>query len=252
MDYKKALYRYTLRLADSSMIMGQRLSELCSHGPYLEEDIATTNLALDFFGQANAFYNYASKQNINGKSADELAFKRDADNFLNYLLVEQENGHFGDTIAKQFLFSSFQKCFFTYLSNSSDSQLAAIAKKSLKEVTYHLRHNKTWMIRLGDGTKESKKRIQKSINDIWCFTGELFEMDEIDNLLFDKRVSVDVKSIKNQWDKIINETIKEAKIIKPKNEKMISGGKNGNHTKNLSVILEEMQYLPRTYPNAKW
>ena len=165
MDYKKALYRYTLRLADSSMIMGQRLSELCSHGPYLEEDIATTNLALDFFGQVNAFYNYASKQNINGKSADELAFKRDADNFLNYLLVEQENGHFGDTIAKQFLFSSFQKCFFTYLSNSSDSQLAAIAKKSLKEVTYHLRHNKTWMIRLGDGTKESKKRIQKSINE---------------------------------------------------------------------------------------
>ncbi len=252
MDKTEALYKYTLGLADSCMIMGQRLAELCSKGPYLEEDIATTNIALDYLGQANAFYNYASQQNTDSKSADHLVFRRDERSFFNFLLVEQENGHFGNTIAKQFMFSAFQKCFFSALINSKDQQLSAIAEKSLKEVKYHLRHSSSWVIRLGDGTDESHEKIQNSINDIWRFTGEFFEMDTTDDLMLSAGFGVDVQKLKSEWDVLINDVLKEATLIRPEDDYMMSGGKNGIHTEKLGFILADMQFLQRAYPDAEW
>lgn len=252
MRESEALYCFVLRMADSNLIMGQRLSELCSKGPYLEEDIAISNIALDYLGQANSFYDYASEKNTEKKSKDELIFRRDERSFFNYLLLEQENGNFADTIIKIFLYAAFQKCMYIELKKSKNQQLSAIAEKSLKEVTYHLRHSVNWVIRLGDGTEESKEKIQKALDSIWRFTGELFEMDEVDNILFEKQISCEFSSLKRDWDKIINDTLKEAKITRPKDSFMMSGGKKGLHSENLGFILAEMQYLQRSYPNAKW
>jgi len=252
MNIEKALENYVLRLADTTMIMGQRLSELCSKGPYLEEDIAISNIALDYLGQANSLYIYASQENKEGKSADDLAFRRDERYFYNLLIVEQENGHFGNTIAKIFCFAAYQEVFYSKLLESNNNQLAAIAEKSLKEVKYHLRHAKSWIIRLGDGTKESKEKVQIAINDIWRFTGEFFEMDEIDKILLKEGVAIDATKLKKQWDIIINDCLNEANLKRPEDSFMMSGGKTGLHSEKLGFILAEMQFLQRAYPDAKW
>ncbi len=245
------LFKYTLRIADNCLILGQRMSEWCSNGPTLEEDIAMSNVSLDMFGQANGFYDYASQ--IDGqKSPDELAFRRNEREFFNFQLVEQENGHFGNTIVRNFLFDAFNFLFYTELSNSTDNTLSALAAKSLKEAKYHLRHSKNWIIRLGDGTNESNQKLQNALDDLWHFTGELFEMDEIDNELLKVSVSVDLNKIKLEWDKIINSTLKIAKLERPIDSYMASGGKTGIHTECLGFLLAEMQYLQRAYPNAKW
>ncbi len=232
--------------------MGQRLSELCSKGPYLEEDIAISNIALDYLGQANSLYEYASTLINNEKNIDELAFRRDERSFYNLLLVEQDNGHFGDTVCKIFLFSAYQYVFYNKLIDSTDSQLSAIAEKSLKEVKYHLRHSKSWIIRLGDGTDESKNKIQDSINNFWKFTGEFFEIDTIDNNLLANNISVNCKTIESEWNLIVNECLEEATLNKPKDIFMKTGGRKGIHSEKLGFILAEMQFLQRSYPNAKW
>ena len=245
------LLKYTLRIADSSIILGQRLSSWCSKGPTLEEDIALSNLSLDLFGQANALLEYASK--IDGtKSADDFAFKRNEREFYNLQLTEQLNGHFGDTIVRHFFFSVYSFLFYSKLSNSKDETLAAIAAKSLKEIKYHLTHSKSWIIRLGDGTEESNKRIQKSLNDLWQFTGEFFEMDDIDQKMYKEGIGVNNSSLKSEWDKIVNTTLKESNLIRPEDGYMQSGSKNGMHTEHLGHLLSEMQFLPRAYPDAKW
>ena len=245
------LFKYTLRIADNCLILGQRMSEWCSNGPTLEEDIAMSNIALDMFGQANGFYKYAAQ--INTKiTADELAFKRNEREFFNFQLVEQENGHFGNTIVRNFLFNAFNLLFYSELSNSKDETLAALAAKSLKEAKYHLRHTKNWLIRLGDGTNESKQKVQESIEDLWQFSGELFEMDDIDYNIVEIGIGVDVKKLKSEWDQIINNTLETAKIEKPSDGYMASGGKKGIHTECLGFLLAEMQYIQRAYPNAKW
>ena len=245
------LLKYTLRIADSSIILGQRLSSWCSKGHTLEEDIALSNLSLDLFGQANSLLEYASE--LDGtKSADDFAFKRNEREFYNLQLTEQLNGHFGDTIVRHFFFSVYSFLFYSKLSNSKDETLAAIAAKSLKEIKYHLTHSKSWVIRLGDGTEESNKRIQKSLNDLWQFTGEFFEMDDIDQKMYKEGIGVNNSSLKSEWDKMVNTTLKESNLIRPKDGYMQSGSKNGMHTEHLGHLLSEMQFLPRAYPDAKW
>ena len=246
-----SLFTYTLRIADSSLILGQRMSEWCSNGPTLEEDIALSNISLDMFGQANGFYEYAAQ--LDGtKSADDLAFKRNEREFFNHQMVEIENGHFGNTMVRNFLHDAFNFLFYTELANSKDETLAALAAKSLKEVKYHLRHSSNWLIRLGDGTEESNLKVQDSLNEIWQFTNELFEMDEIDTELLNTGIAVDNKALKEQWNTIVNKTLSKAKLTRPEDAYMATGGKKGMHTEYLGFILAEMQFLQRAYPNAKW
>jgi ring-1,2-phenylacetyl-CoA epoxidase subunit PaaC len=245
------LFTYTLRIADSALILGQSMSMWCSKGPSLEEDIALSNIALDMFGQANGFYEYASQ--LDGKkSANFLAFNRNEREFFNHQLVEQKNSHFGITVARNFLHDVFNFLFYTKLANSKDETLAALAAKSLKEVKYHLRHSSNWLIRLGDGTDKSNTKIQEGLNTMWQFTGELFEMDEIDKQIFSTGIGVDNTELKNDWDSIVNSTLSKAKLNRPEDSYMATGGKKGLHTEHLGFILAEMQYLQRAYPDAKW
>jgi ring-1,2-phenylacetyl-CoA epoxidase subunit PaaC len=245
------LFTYTLRIADSSLILGQRMSMWCSKGPTLEEDIALSNIGLDMFGQANGFYEYAAQ--LDGtESADDLAFNRNEREFFNHQLVEQENGHFGITVARNFLHDVFNFLFYTQLSNSKDETLAALAAKSLKEVKYHLRHSSNWLIRLGDGTEKSNSKIQEGLDTMWQFTGELFEMDEIDKQILSAGIGVDNTALKNNWYSLVNKTLKKAKLNRPEDAYMATGGKKGLHTEHLGFILAEMQYLQRAYPDARW
>ena len=196
----------------------------------------------------------AQKDSIDNakKSADEIAFKRNERQFYNLQICEQENGHFGDTIIRQFLCDSYFKLFYLSLADSKDETLSALAHKSLKEVEYHLRHSSNWVLRLGDGTKESNDKIQQSLNQIWKYTGEFFEMDELDNKMLEKNIGVDNNNLKSKWDIIINKTLNQAKLSRPEDGYMMSGSKKGLHTEFLGKLLAQMQYLPRAYPNAKW
>tara|TARA_B100000953_G_scaffold1641_1_gene1404 strand:+ start:604 stop:1350 length:747 start_codon:yes stop_codon:yes gene_type:complete len=246
-----SLFTYTLRIADSSLILGQRMTEWCTKGPTLEEDIALSNISLDMFGQANGFYEYAAQLD-GSKSANDLAFLRNEREFFNHQIVEVENGHFGKTIVRNFLHDAFNLLFYTKLSESKDKTLAALGAKSLKEVKYHLHHSTNWLIRLGDGTEESNSKAQESLDNIWQFTAELFEMDEIDTELLNSGIAVDNKALKLEWDKIVNNTLKKAKLKRPEDDYMATGGKKGMHTEYLGFLLAEMQFLQRAYPDAKW
>ena len=234
------------------MIMGQRLSELCSKGPYLEEDIAISNIALDYLGQANMLYELLKKAGGDKHSVDDYVFHRNERNYFNLLLVEQDNGHFGKTMAKIFLYSTYQKILYSYLSKSTNDDIKAIALKSIKEVDYHFKHSRAWVLRLGDGTQESKVKIQDSIYELWRFTGEMFESDNVENNLISKNIISASNNYYDEWSKIVKETLKDALLTEPENVVMLSGGKKGLHTEKLGFMLAEMQYLPRTYPNAKW
>ncbi|MBE50198.1 MAG: phenylacetate-CoA oxygenase subunit PaaI [Flavobacteriales bacterium] len=246
-----SLLNYTLRIGDSSLILAQRLAEWCTNGPTLEEDIALTNISLDLFGQANGFLEYAAT--LDGvKTADDFAFKRNENQYYNFLITEIENGHFGDTIIRQFLFSAYLYLFFQKLATSKDEVLSALAAKSLKEIKYHLKHCSSWVIRLGDGTNESNEKIQSSINKIWEYTGELFELDQIEKDLVKKEIAVNREALKFEWDQIINTTLNQAKLMRPKDQVMKTGGSKGIHTKHLELLLKEMQFIPRKYPDAKW
>ncbi|MAW21536.1 MAG: phenylacetate-CoA oxygenase subunit PaaI [Flavobacteriales bacterium] len=245
------LFKYTLRIADSSLVLGQRMSEWCSKGPTLEEDIALSNIALDLFGQANGFYEYAAELD-GSRSKDDLAFKRNEREFFNHQLSEQENGNFGTTTVRNFLHDAFNFLFYTELASSKDEILAALAAKSLKEVKYHLRHSSNWLIRLGDGTNESNLKVQEALDFLWQYTGELFEMDEVDNDMLDNGLGVDNIQLKIKWDELINNTLKKAKLKRPIDGYMATGSRKGIHTEYLGFLLAEMQFLPRAYPDAKW
>ena len=246
-----SLFTYTLRIADSSLILGQRMSEWCSNGPTLEEDIAMSNISLDMFGQANGFYQYAAQLDST-KSADELAFRRNEREFFNHQLVEQENGNFGNTMVRNFLHDVFNFLFYTELSKSKDETLSALASKSLKEVKYHLRHSSNWLIRLGDGTRESNTKTQVALDELWMYTGELFEMDDLDTELLNSGVAVDNSALKSEWDTMVNNILIKAKLTRPEDAYMTTGGKKGIHSEYLGFILSEMQFLQRAYPDAKW
>lgn len=252
MTREEALVEYVLRIGDNSLIMGHRMSEWCGHGPILEQDIALINIALDHIGQASNWLTYAGQVEGKGRTEDDLAYHRDVFDFKNVLLVEQPNGNWGDTLVRGFLFDVYNYHFISLLSNSSDEQIAAIAQKSLKEISYHMRYSCEWMIRLGDGTDESHQKMQEALDNLWMYSGELFMMDEVDKMLIDEGTAVDLNEVKNLWDKTINETLDEATLRRPADGWMQKGGKQGIHSEYMGYILAEMQYLPRAYPDAKW
>ena len=249
---KELLFKYVLTLGDDALILGQRLSQWAYKGPFLEEDIALSNISLDLFGRANLLLEYAASLKGNGTTADELAFKRNEREFNNYILCEQPNGNFADTMVRQFFLDAFYKLFLQSLIKSKDAQLSAIAQKSIKETTYHLRHSSKWIIRLGDGTDESHEKAQSAIDNLWMFTNELFEMNQVDNNMLMQKIGVNCLSIKAKWDQIIDEVLSEATLKRPENTHMTSGGRKGIHTEHLGHLLSDMQYLQRAYPDAKW
>lgn len=245
-------FEYLLRLADNALILGQRLGEWCGHGPVLEEDIALTNISLDLIGQARMLLSHAGTVEGQGRDEDKLAFFRDAHEYRNVLLLEQPNGHFGDTIARQFLFDHFAWLMYDALLESKDEELKAIAAKSIKEVTYHRRHSSEWMIRLGDGTDESHEKIQKSLNDLWMYTGEMFQADALDQAALEAGIGADLSEIKGLWKQNVEGVLRQANLTIPKDDWMQSGGKKGIHSEHIGFLLAEMQHLPRMYPDAQW
>lgn len=243
------MYNYLLRLGDSSLILGHRNSEWCGHGPILEEDIALTNISLDLVGQATSLLEQAALVEGKGRTGDDLAFMRDAKDFRNCLLAEQANEDYGQTILRQFFYSTFSFVLYTKLQNCKDEFLAAFAVKSLKEVTYHVRHSKQWVLRLGDGTAESHSRMQKAMDNLWSYTQDLFStLDSERNN--DKLVAFD--SIQQEWMDLVKSTLAEATLTIPTSTTQHSGSREGKHSEQLSVLLAEMQVLPRTYPGASW
>lgn len=252
MTQNEALFQYVTRIGDNNLILGQRLSEWCGHGPVLEEDIALTNTALDLIGQATSLLKYAGEIEGKGRNEDQMAFLRYEHEYFNCLLLELPNTDYAYTLARQFLFDHFNYLMYEELLNSEDRQLAAIAEKSLKEVTYHRRRSSEWLIRLGDGTQESHERIQFAINDIWEYTGELFEADEVDQMIFEAGIGVNLAKIKTAWHKNVSEVMDAATLSKPQEDFMQLGGKKGVHTEYMGYILAEMQYMQRAYPNCEW
>jgi ring-1,2-phenylacetyl-CoA epoxidase subunit PaaC len=248
----ESLFKYTLRLADNALVLGQRLSEWTGHGPFLEEDLALTNIALDTYGTATSLLEYAAKIENKERNADALAFRRNEREFANVLLVEQLNGDYAKTILRQAFIDAFNNLLYPELSKSKDETLAGIAQKAVKEVRYHWRHSSSWVVRFGDGTEESHKRIQDALNELWRFTGELFEMDEVEETLVKQGIAVDTKAFKANWEKQIDELLEKATLKKPEAAFMQTGGRKGIHTEHLGYMLSEMQTLPRMLPDAKW
>ena len=246
------LFAYTMRLADNALILGHRLSEWCGHAPVLEEDLALANMALDLIGQARSLYTYAGE--IEGKRRDEdvLAYRRDVAEFRNVLLVERPNGDFATTIVRQLLYAAFAHPYYAALARAKDATLAAIAAKAVKEMEYHLRHASEWTIRLGDGTVESHARAQDALDELMPFTGELFEVDEIERSLIAAGIAVDPGAIRPTWERTIDDVLAEATLARPGASWMQTGGHAGRHSEHLGHILAELQFLQRAYPDARW
>ncbi len=239
------LIEYILSLADTTLILAQRNAELCGHVQILEQDIAITNISLDLIGQSRNFYQYAAVLIGGDATEDSLAYLRKEREFKNLLLVEQPNGDWGQTILRQYLFSQFQYLLFEKLQHSKDEQLAAITAKALKEIKYHVRWSSEWVIRLGDGTAESKTRMLKAIEELWKYTGEMFVPAAYEK-------EIDVTLLKDDWLQKVKIIFNEAALPVPENIFMQTGGKQGIHTEHLGYILTELQYMQRTYPNSTW
>jgi ring-1,2-phenylacetyl-CoA epoxidase subunit PaaC len=246
------LVQYICGIADNSLILGQRLGELCGHGPSLETDIALTNISLDLFGQVRSYFQYAAELQGEQSTEDTFAFLRKEQEYRNVLLVEQPNTDFAYVIGRQFLFDVYHQLFLEQLQSSSDQTLAAIAKKSLKEVTYHVRFSSDWVIRLGDGTEDSHNRISSAIADLWIFTEELFSATEVENEMSKNSIGVDVSALRDTYFQRVKDVLNEATIAIPDVKYFQKGGKQGNHTEHMGYILTEMQYMQRTFPNMTW
>jgi ring-1,2-phenylacetyl-CoA epoxidase subunit PaaC len=266
---------YTLQLADNALIIGHRLSEWCGHGPILEQDIAITNMSLDHLGQARSYYQHAAdmfnalpqaeKEQLFSSIAladkvkagenideDDLAYLRDSWDFRNVIIAEQPNGDWAQTVARSFFYDAFYYLYYTQLQKSNDLQIAAVAEKSLKEVTYHQKWSAEWVIRLGDGTDVSKEKMQQAINFMWPYTGEMFKMSAVEQVLLSQGISVDAAALKAAWLEKVNEILQEATLQLPENAWMHDGGKDGRHSEHLGYILTELQFMQRTYPNMEW
>lgn len=246
------LINYTLHLADNALILGHRNSEWCGHGPVLEQDIAISNISLDLIGQARNFYQYAALLKGENTTEDGFAYFRDSKDFKNILLVEQPKGDWAETILRQFFFSAYQYFLFEKLKESNDEQLAAIAVKSLKEVSYHLRWSSEWVIRLGDGTEESRTRITKAIDALWNYTDELFIPAPYELQLSNKGIGPDVTLLRESWLQKIKEIFNEAALAVPATSLAHTGGKQGTHSEHLDHILQELQSVARAHPTAIW
>lgn len=252
MNTKDALINYCLRLADNNLILAQRLAEWCSRGPYLEEDLAMTNISLDLFGQAESLYEYAATLKGEGYSPDKFAFLRTEREYFNNLLVEQPNGDFAFTMMKLFFYATFTKYLYEALLESNDETLKGFAAKALKEVKYHFRHSSEWIIRFGRGTNESKRRAQYALTELWRYTGDMFLMNATDDELISTGIAVNLNDINGKWHFAVNEILTQAGLICEPGENTIEGGSNGIHTEHLGHLLTEMQYLQRTNPGASW
>lgn len=246
------LIQYIYGIADNALILGQRLGELCGHGPSLETDIALTNISLDLFGQTRSYYQYAAKLIGGDATEDTVAFLRSERQYTNVLLVEQPNTNFAYSIARQFLFDAFHLLLLEELQNSNDKTLAAIAKKSIKEVRYHLRFSSDWIKRLGDGTPESHQKIQEAIDDLWVYTNELFEQTDADKAMVAQGTAADVTPLRDAYYTQINQVLEEATIAVPNPEYFQKGGKQGIHSEHMGYLLADMQYMQRAYPNMSW
>lgn len=252
MTNDNGIFQYALSLGDNSLILGQRLSEWCGHAPVLEEDIAITNIALDLIGQARLWLSCAAEIEGKGRDEDQLAFLRDAQDFRNVLLVEQPNGDFAETLARQFYFDAWHYLLLEGLSRSSDPRFADISGKALKEVTYHLQRSSDWVLRLGDGTDESHARMQAAIDGLWMYTGELFEMGDNEKALAERGIACDVQQLHEPWLNLVQDVLSDATLQMPSAGWMQRGGRDGRHTEHLGHMLAEMQFLQRAYPGAQW
>lgn len=246
------LYNYILGIADNTLILGQRLGELCGHGPSLETDIACTNISLDLLGQTRSYFQYAAKLKGGAATEDSIAFLRTERQYVNVLLVEQPNTDFAFTITRQFLFDVYHHLFLEQLQQSKDVNLSAIAHKAIKEVSYHKRFSSDWVKRLGDGTAESKERMQSAINDLWRYTDELFHTTDSDRAMITEGIGVDVLKLKDTYYQIVKDILEQAKLDIPESKYFQKGGKKGIHTEHMGYILSDMQYMQRTYPNMTW
>jgi len=245
-------FGYLLRLADSNLVLGHRLSEWIGRAPVIEEELALANIALDLIGQARALYAHAARIGGGGDDADALAFLRDQIDYRNLLIVENKNRDFAHTIVRQFLYSAFAELYWDALTASRDTELAGIAVKAVKECAYHVRHSAEWLIRLGDGTQESNNRAQKAVDELWMYTGEMFESDQIDRAVLDAGIGVVATDLKPAWNETVETVLMRATLQRPKDGWMMSGGRSGRHTEHLGHMLAEMQFLQRAYPGQQW
>lgn len=248
----EAKQKYYLEIADNAFILSHRLAECCSRGPFLEEDLASTNVALDLIGLAESLYGEAARLNPNSISGDDLAYRREEHEYFNCLLVEQENVDFAFIMTRQFFMDVYHYYFFSELTSSADPFLKAIASKSLKEVTYHLKRSSEWMIRFGGGTVESKSRAQKAVDDLWKYTGELFAPSAADTCMRSIGLSADLEKVKSRWEQKVSEILYLAELKKPESNDHVKGGKSGVHSEKMGYMLADIQFLTNKYPDAQW
>ena len=247
-----ALFDYALRLGDDSLILGQRLTEWCGHAPTVEVDLSIANLGLDLLGQATLFLSLAGEVEGRGRDADALAFRRDVLQFRNCLMVEQPNGDFARTMARHFLFSTFQLAQFEALTRSIDPRFAEIAAKAAKEVRYHVELSADWIVRLGDGTEESRERMIDGLDWHWRFVDELFALDDLERALVERGIAMDRAALRPGSDAAVAATLDKATLLQPRYPRGVLGGRKGHHSEHLGHLLATMQYLPRAYPDARW
>ena len=250
---KDKLLQFLLRIGDSTLVLSHRVSEWCGHSPILEEDIALANTALDLIGQSQMWLGYAAEVQGEGKSADEIAFLRDAWDFRNVLLTELPNGDFGRTLLRQFLFDAFQSVLMGRLMKSSDETVAGIAAKASKEVAYHVERSADTVVGLGDGTEESHKRMQEALEYLWPYVGEMFESDEVDAAMAEAGIAPDPASLREEYDALVGRVLAEATLTIPEGKFAHKGGRTGYmHTEHLGHLLAQMQWLQRAYPGCEW
>lgn len=251
-DIKAATLEYATRLGDDSVVLGHRISEWVSYGPFLEEDIAYGNVALDYIGRARMFYTYAAELANDGRTEDDFAYMRNDREYRNLLLMEMPKGDFAYSQVRQLFADVYYTVLLPELLQSKDETLSAIAAKAIKETKYHLRRSRDWVLRLGDGTEESHKRTQKAVEQLWGYTHEMFDMDETEQLLADAGIGVDVSKLRDVWHKMVSDILTEATITVPEDSWAVRGGRTGYHTENLGHMLTEMQIVHRSHPGCEW
>lgn len=252
-ELKPAFFEWLCRMGDNTLILGHRISEWCGHSPALEEDIALANTALDLIGHTQMWLGLAGEVEGESRTADNLAYLRDAMKFRNVKLVELPNGDIGQTLMREFLFDAFHHALLTELCGSSSPRVAEIAAKALKEVSYHLERSSDLVIRLGDGTAESHRRMQAALDLLWPYTGELFEVDGADAAVAEAGIAPRPDALRDTWEATVSEVLEEATLSRPDSRQDVhSGGRTGRHTEHLGYILAEMQFLQRAYPGATW
>ena len=253
MSDKEKLFEYVLRLADDHLVLAHRLSEWCGHAPMLEEDLALPNIALDLLGQARALYSYAGEIEGEGRGEDQLAYLRPEHEYRNLLLLELGNGDFARTMLRLYLFAAFMELFWEAMLSSKDERLAAIAAKAIKETRYHVRHSAEWVIRLGDGTAESARRMSEALEDLQPYCAELFETDAITAFVAEQGTGIDPATLEAAWQADIAKIFREAKLEGDAlADGYQTGGRSGRHTEAMGYLLADLQYMQRAYPGLQW